>query len=66
MNDLTTRLERLRDAMGLKKKAMAACLGVSYQTYWYWENNERRPSKTALALMDCLEKSYGVAKNGTK
>lgn len=51
MNELSTRLKRLREQFGERQAQFAERFGVDQSTYNRWETGERSPTKVGLALI---------------
>lgn len=43
-----------RQKLGLSREAMAAAMGVHYETWAKWERGQRQPDKAAVKLMQWL------------
>lgn len=50
----STRVAKMRKAMGLSQRAFAALIGVSLATLRSWELGQRRPSGPAVVLLSVL------------
>jgi putative transcriptional regulator len=50
----STRVAKMRGAMGLSQQAFASLIGVSLVTLRSWELGQRRPSGPAVVLLSVL------------
>jgi putative transcriptional regulator len=50
----STRVAKMRKAMGLSQQAFAGLIGVSLATLRSWELGQRRPSGPAVVLLSVL------------
>ena len=49
-------IAKIRKEMRLSRRAFGEMLGVSPRTVEAWEQGLRKPTKTALKLLECLQK----------
>ncbi len=58
MNELKDKIKDLRTDKNLTIEALAQKIGYSKSVVYYWENGQRRPNSTALAI---LSDFFGVS-----